>query len=60
MAAGARATTFVTEAAGFLGIEGAHAREDDLTNLDRFYDAGIRMISPSHFFDNGIDNSALK
>ena len=44
--------------AGFLGIEGAHALEGDLRNVDVFYDAGVRMMSPTHFFDNDIAASA--
>jgi membrane dipeptidase len=44
--------------AGFLGIEGAHALEGDLNNIDVFFDHGIRMMSPSHFFDNDIGGSA--
>ena len=44
--------------AGFLGIEGAHALEGDLQNIDVFYDAGVRMMSPTHFFDNDIAASA--
>jgi len=44
--------------AGFLGIEGAHALEGDLNNIDLFYDRGVRMMSPSHFFDNDIGGSA--
>lgn len=44
--------------AGFLGVEGAHALDGRLANLDRFYDAGIRMMSPSHFFDTDIGGSA--
>jgi len=35
--------------AGFLGIEGAHALDDDLTNLDALFNAGFRMMSPTHF-----------
>src|SRR5205085_9071172 len=38
--------------AGFLGIEGAHALDGKLENLDRLYDAGYRMIGLAHFFDN--------
>jgi len=45
-------------AAGFLGIEGAHALEGDLNNIDLFYDRGVRMMSPSHFFDNDLGGSA--
>ena len=44
--------------AGFLGVEGAHALEGDLNNIDRFFDHGIRMMSPTHFFDNDIGGSA--
>jgi membrane dipeptidase len=44
--------------AAFLGIEGAHALDDDLGNLDALYAAGFRMISPTHFFDNGYAGSA--
>jgi microsomal dipeptidase-like Zn-dependent dipeptidase len=44
--------------AGFLGIEGAHALDGKLENIDRLFDAGIRMMSPSHFFDNDIGGSA--
>lgn len=44
--------------AGFLGIEGAHALDGDLNNLDALFDAGIRMMAPTHFFDNDIAGSA--
>ncbi|HSS19795.1 MAG TPA: dipeptidase [Pyrinomonadaceae bacterium] len=44
--------------AGFLGVEGAHALEGDLNNIDLFYDYGIRMMAPTHFFDNDIGGSA--
>jgi len=44
--------------AGFLGVEGAHALEGDLSNIDFFYDYGIRMMSPTHFFDNDMGGSA--
>ncbi len=43
---------------GWLGIEGAHALDGNLENLDVLFDAGFRMISPSHFFDNDIGGSA--
>ncbi len=43
--------------AGLLSIEGAHALDGNLDNLDRLYDAGYRMISPAHFFDNFIGGS---
>lgn len=44
--------------AGFLGIEGAHALDGDLASLDALFDAGFRMIAPTHFFDNDIGGSA--
>ena len=44
--------------AGFLGIEGAHALDGNLDNLDRLYAAGVRMMAPTHFFDNDIGGSA--
>jgi len=44
--------------AGFLGIEGAHVLEGRLDNVDVLYDAGFRMMSPTHFFDNEVGGSA--
>ena len=44
--------------AGLLSIEGAHALDGQLENLDVLYRAGYRMMSPSHFFDNDIGGSA--
>jgi microsomal dipeptidase-like Zn-dependent dipeptidase len=44
--------------AGFLGIEGAHALDGNLDNLDRLFGAGFRMMAPTHFFDNDIGGSA--
>lgn len=44
--------------AGFLGIEGAHALDSNLSNIDVLFDAGIRMMAPTHFFDNDIGGSA--
>jgi membrane dipeptidase len=41
-----------------LGIEGGHALEGSLANLDLFYEAGVRMIGPTHFFDNEFGGSA--
>ncbi|MFT3743633.1 MAG: dipeptidase [Pyrinomonadaceae bacterium] len=43
---------------GWLGIEGAHALDGKLENVDVLFDAGFRMMSPSHFFDNEIGGSA--
>ncbi|MEI7742463.1 MAG: membrane dipeptidase [Chloroflexota bacterium] len=44
--------------AGLLSIEGAHALDGDPANVDVVADLGIRMISPSHFFDTGFGGSA--
>src|ERR687886_767582 len=38
--------------AGLLGVEGAHALDGDVANVDVFFDAGFRMMAPTHFFDN--------
>lgn len=40
-----------------LGIEGAHALDDDLAGIDRLYDAGFRMFGLHHFFDNALGGS---
>jgi membrane dipeptidase len=42
----------------WLGLEGAHALEGDLANLDALDAAGYRMIAPTHFFDNEWAGSA--
>jgi microsomal dipeptidase-like Zn-dependent dipeptidase len=44
--------------AGFLGVEGAQALDGDLANIDALFEAGIRMMAPTHFFDNDIGGSA--
>jgi len=44
--------------AGFLGIEGAQALEGKLENIDVVFDAGVRMIGLTHFFDNEVGASA--
>lgn len=43
---------------GWLGIEGAQALEGDPVNVDVLFDAGFRMMSPSHFFDTEMGGSA--
>lgn len=45
-------------AAGVIAVEGAHALNGDLKNLDELYRAGVRMMAPTHFFDNEIGGSA--
>eukprot|EP01121_Diplochlamys_sp_Union-15-3_P020497 TRINITY_DN8007_c0_g1_i1.p1 TRINITY_DN8007_c0_g1~~TRINITY_DN8007_c0_g1_i1.p1 ORF type:complete len:434 (-),score=61.79 TRINITY_DN8007_c0_g1_i1:31-1278(-) len=44
--------------ASLLGIEGAHALDDKLENVDVLFDAGIRMMGLTHFFDNALGGSA--
>ncbi len=44
--------------AGFLGAEGAQVLEGDIANLDDLFNAGIRMMAPTHFFDNDVAGSA--
>lgn len=44
--------------AALVGLEGAHALEGDLSNLGALYDAGFRIIAPTHFFDNDWGGSA--
>jgi microsomal dipeptidase-like Zn-dependent dipeptidase len=44
--------------AAVLGLEGSHALEGDLRNVDVLRDAGFRMMAPTHFFDNDIGGSA--
>ena len=42
---------------GLMGLEGAHALEGKLENLEGLYAAGYRMIGLAHFFDNEISGS---
>jgi microsomal dipeptidase-like Zn-dependent dipeptidase len=44
--------------AGLLAIEGAHALDGDLANVELVADAGFRMMSPSHLFDTAFGGSA--
>ena len=43
---------------GLLGIEGGHCLEGKIENLQKVYDAGVRMLGPTHFFDNEMGGSA--
>jgi membrane dipeptidase len=43
---------------GWLGIEGAHALDGKVENVDVLFAAGFRMMSPSHFFDTEMGGSA--
>lgn len=42
---------------GLLGTEGSHALDGDLDNIIRLYNAGFRMMSLQHFFDNKLGGS---
>lgn len=44
--------------AGLLGIEGAQVLEGDADNVGVLFNAGFRMMAPTHFFDNDIGGSA--
>lgn len=46
------------QVAGLLSIEGLHALEGKIENLDRLYDAGYRMMGLTHFFDNEVGGSS--
>lgn len=47
-----------TLTAGYLGVEGGHCLEGKIENVDRLWDAGVRMMGPTHFFDNELGGSA--
>ncbi len=44
--------------AGFLGVEGAHALDGKIENVEKLFKAGVRMMAPTHFFDNKLGGSA--
>ncbi len=44
--------------AGFLGLEGAHALEGDVNNVQKFFDKGYRMMGLVHWFDNKFAGSS--
>lgn len=44
--------------AGLLAIEGLHALEGNLENVDVLFRAGFRMMGLTHFFDNQLGGSA--
>lgn len=43
--------------AGLIGTEGSHALDGQLSNIERLYEAGFRMMSLQHFFDNKLGGS---
>lgn len=44
--------------AGILAVEGLHALDGKLENVDALFAAGYRMMAPTHFFDNAVAGSA--
>ena len=44
--------------AGILAIEGAHALDGEIANVDRLDAAGYRIVGLAHFFDNAFAGSA--
>ncbi len=42
---------------GLLGTEGSHALDGELSNVKTLFDAGFRMMSLQHFFDNKLGGS---
>ncbi|WP_299297205.1 dipeptidase [uncultured Tateyamaria sp.] len=46
-----------TAVGGLLGIEGAHALEGEIANMERLEAAGHRIIGLHHFFDNELGGS---
>ncbi|MEM9014057.1 MAG: membrane dipeptidase [Pseudomonadota bacterium] len=43
--------------AGVFAIEGGHALEGDVDNLNVLYEAGLRVMGLHHFFDNALGGS---
>ncbi|MEO7117630.1 MAG: membrane dipeptidase [Candidatus Limnocylindrales bacterium] len=41
----------------FLGVQGGHVLEADLSNVDRLHSLGVRMFSPAHVMDNDLVGS---
>ncbi|HEX2329236.1 MAG TPA: membrane dipeptidase [Candidatus Angelobacter sp.] len=46
------------QVAGFLGTEGSQPLEGKLDNLDDLFNAGIRMMAPTHFTDTAVGGAA--
>jgi microsomal dipeptidase-like Zn-dependent dipeptidase len=47
-----------TVVGALLSIEGAHALEGQLENIDTLHAAGVRMMGLTHFFDNELGGSS--
>ncbi len=46
------------QVAGLLGLEGMHAVEGELAGVEALFEAGVRMMAPTHFFDNSVAGSS--
>lgn len=57
-AADVERATAAKKVAGLLGIEGAHALEGDLANLDAFARRGVRYLGLAHFSRNDVCSPA--
>jgi membrane dipeptidase len=44
--------------AGVIGIEGLHALGNDINNVDKLYDAGVRIMGLAHLHDNDVAGSS--
>ncbi|HUH74380.1 MAG TPA: membrane dipeptidase [Chitinophagales bacterium] len=44
--------------AGFIGLEGLYPLEGKIENIEKLYQAGVRMMAPVHFIDNELGGSA--
>ncbi len=44
--------------AGLLGVEGAHALDGKIENVQLLFNNGVRMMAATHFFDNKLGGSA--
>ncbi|MBL0170804.1 MAG: dipeptidase [Gemmatimonadaceae bacterium] len=53
-----RRATAPTLVGGLLAIEGLHALDGNLANVDTLFEAGFRMMGLTHFFDNELGGSA--
>jgi microsomal dipeptidase-like Zn-dependent dipeptidase len=55
----ARRATDAHLVAGLLALEGAHALQGNLEQVELLYDAGFRMVGLTHLFDNEAGGSSL-
>jgi membrane dipeptidase len=46
-----------TVVGAIIGTEGSHALDGELSNIDRLYNAGFRVMGLQHFFDNRLGGS---